>query len=152
MAFGVGICPTKDLEAAGVKIGLGVDGSASNDSSNMMEAARHSLMLQRLRYGHGALSPYDALRWATEGSAGCLGRDDIGRIAPGLEADLAFYRLDEPRFSGAQDPIAALVLCGAHHADRVMVAGRWRVIEGAPEGVDLGALVAKHTTAARAFA
>ena len=152
MAFGVGICPTKDLEAAGAKIGLGVDGSASNDSSNMMEAARHSLMLQRLRYGHAALSPYDALRWATEGSAGCLGRDDIGRIAPGLEADLAFYRLDEPRFSGAQDPIAACVLCGAYRADRVMVAGRWRVIEGAPEGVDLEALIAKHKAAARAFA
>ncbi len=151
MAFGVGICPTKDLEAAGVTIGLGVDGSASNNSSNMMEAARHSLMLQRLRYGHAALSPYDALRWAAEGSARCLGREDIGRIAPGLEADLALYKLDEPRFSGAQDPIAALVLCGAHRADRVMVAGRWRVIDGAPEGIDLGALVAKHKAAARAF-
>ena len=152
MAFGVGICPSKDLGAAGVAIGLGVDGSASNDSSNMMEAARHALMLQRLRYGHAALSPYDALRWATEGSARCLGRDDVGRIAPGLEADLALYRLDEPRFSGAQDPIAALVLCGAHRADRVMVAGRWRVIEGAPEGIDLEALIAKHRAEARAFA
>ena len=151
MAFGVGICPTKELEAAGVAIGLGVDGSASNDSSNMMEAARHALMLQRLRYGHAAVSPYDALRWATEGSARCLGRDDIGRIAPGMEADLALFRLDEPRFSGAQDPIAALVLCGAHRADRVMVAGRWRVIDGAPEGVDLGALVARHKAAAKAF-
>ncbi|HKN30255.1 MAG TPA: 8-oxoguanine deaminase [Roseiarcus sp.] len=152
MAFGVGICPTKDLEAAGVAIGLGVDGSASNDSSNMMEAARHALMLQRMRYGHAALSAHDALRWATEGSARCLGRDDVGRIAPGLEADLALYRLDEPRFSGAHDPLAALVLCGAHRADRVMVAGRWRVIEGAPEGVDLEALIAKHKAAARAFA
>jgi len=152
MAFGVGVCPTRDLEAAGVAIGLGVDGSASNDSSNMMEAARHALMLQRLRYGHAAISPYDALRWATVGSARCLSREDIGRIAPGLEADLAFYRLDDPRFSGAQDPIAALVLCGAHRADRVMVAGRWRVIEGEPEGVDLAALMAKHRAAAKAFA
>ena len=152
MAFGVGICPTRELEAAGVAIGLGVDGSASNNSSNMMEAARHALMLQRLRYGHAAVSPYDALRWATEGSARCLGRDDIGRIAPGMEADLALYRLDEPRFSGAQDPIAALALCGAHRADRVMVAGRWRVIEGAPEGVDLAALVARHKAAAKVFA
>src|SRR5208282_3724861 len=152
MAFGVGICPTKDLEAAGVAIGLGVDGSASNDSSNMMEAARHALMLQRMRYGHAALSAHDALRWATEGSARCLGRDDVGRIAPGLEADLALYRLDEPRFSGAHDPLAALVLCGAHRADRVMVAGRWRVIDGAPEGVDVEALIAKHKAAARAFA
>jgi len=132
-------------------VGLGVDGSASNDSSNMMEAVRHSLMLARLRYGHAAVSPYDALRWATEGSARCLGRDDVGRIAPGLQADLAFYWLDEPRFSGAQDFVAALALCGAHRADRVMVAGRWRVVDGAPEGVDLEALIARHKAAARAF-
>ena len=117
----------------------------------MMEAVRHSLMLQRSRYGH-AVSPYDALRWATEGSAKNLGRDDIGAIAPGMQADLALFTLDEPRFSGAQDPIAALVLCGAHRADRVMVAGRWRVINGMPEGVDLAALIAKHKAAARAFA
>jgi 8-oxoguanine deaminase len=152
MAFGVGICPTQALEAAGVAIGLGVDGSASNDSSNMMEAARHALLLQRLRYGHAAVSPYDALRWATQGSARCLGRDDVGAIAPGMEADLALYRLDEPRFSGAHDPIAALVLCGAHRADRVMVAGRWRVIDGAPEGIDLAALAARHRAMAKAFA
>jgi 8-oxoguanine deaminase len=151
MTFGVGVCPTKDLEAAGVPTGLGVDGSASNDSSNMMEAVRHSLMLARLRYGHSAATPYDALRWATEGSARCLGRDDIGGIAPGMQADLALFLLEEPRFSGAQDPIAALALCGAHRADRVMVAGRWRVMNGAPEGVDLDAVVARHRTAARAF-
>ncbi len=152
MAFGVGICPTRELEAAGSPVGLGVDGSASNDSSNIMEAARHALMLQRLRYGHAAVGPYDALRWATEGGARCLGRDDIGRIGAGMQADLALYRLDEPRFSGAQDPIAALVLCGAHAADRVMVAGRWRVIDGRPEGVDLDDLIATHEAAAKAFA
>jgi 8-oxoguanine deaminase len=152
MAFGMGVCPTKELEAAGVAIGLGVDGSASNDSSNMMEAVRHSLMLQRLSYGPAAVTPYDALRWGTQGSARCLGRDDVGAIAVGMQADLALFTLDEPRFSGAQDPIAALALCGAHRADRVMVAGRWRVIDGEPEGVDLAALIAKHKAAARAFA
>ena len=152
MAFGLGVCPTHELEAAGVAIGLGVDGSASNDSSNMMEAVRHSLMLARLRYGPSIVGPLDALRWATEGSARCLGRDDIGRIAPGLEADLALYTLDEPRFSGAQDPIAALALCGAHRADRVMIAGRWRVIDSAPEGVDLDGLIARHKALAKAFA
>jgi 8-oxoguanine deaminase len=152
MLFAQGICPTVDLEAAGVAIGLGVDGSASNDSSNMMEAVRHSMMLGRLRYGPSAVTPYDALRWGTQGSARCLGRDDIGTIAVGMQADLALFTLDEPRFSGAQDLIAALALCGAHRADRVMVAGRWRVIDGAPEGVDLKALIAKHKAAARAFA
>ena len=140
------------MEAAGVAIGLGVDGSASNDSSNMMEAVRCSLMLQRLRYGHAALSPYDALRWATEGSARCLGRDDIGRIAPGLEADLALYRSTSRAFPARRTRSRRLVLCGAHRADRVMVAGRWRVIDGAPEGIDLEALIAKHKAAARAFA
>ncbi len=152
MAFGVGISPTRQLEAAGSPIGLGVDGSASNDSSNIMEAARHALMLQRLRYGHAAIGPYDALRWASEGGARCLGRDDIGRIGAGMQADLALYRIDEPRYSGAQDPIAALILCGAHAADRVMVAGRWRVIDGRPEGVDLDDLIARHKAAAKAFA
>jgi 8-oxoguanine deaminase len=81
-----------------------------------------------------------------------LGRDDIGAIAVGMQADLALFTLDEPSFSGAQDPIAALVLCGAHRADRVMVANRWRVIDGEPEGVDLAALIAKHKAVARAFA
>jgi 8-oxoguanine deaminase len=151
MAFGMGVCPTKELEAAGVAIGLGVDGSASNDSSNMMEAVRHSLLLQRLSYGPSAVTPYDALDWATQGSARCLGRDDIGAIEPGRQADLALFTLDEPRFSGAQDPIAALALCGAHRADRVMVSGTWRVIDGRPEGVDVDALIAKHKAAARAF-
>jgi 8-oxoguanine deaminase len=117
-----------------------------------MEAVRHSLLLQRLSYGPSAVTPYDALRWGTLGSAHCLGRDDIGAIAPGMQADLALFTLDEPRFSGAQDPIAALALCGAHRADRVMVAGAWRVIDGSPEGVDLPALIARHKAAARAFA
>jgi len=152
MLLAMGVCPTKDLEAAGAPVGLGVDGSASNDSSNMMEAVRHSLMLGRLRYGASSLSHLDALRWASEGSARCLGRDDIGRIAVGLEADLAMFTLEEPRFSGAHDPIAALVLCGAHRADRVMIGGRWRVVDGAPLGVDLAALVAEHKRAALAFA
>jgi 8-oxoguanine deaminase len=151
MVLASGICPTKELDAAGAPVGIGVDGSASNDSSNMMEAVRHALMIGRLRYGASAVTHLDVLRWATEGSARCLGRDDIGRIAVGLEADLALFTLDEPRFSGAHDPLAALVLCGAHRADRVMVAGQWRVIDGAPVGVDLAALVVEHKAAARAF-
>jgi 8-oxoguanine deaminase len=152
MVLASGICPTCELEAAGAPLGLGVDGSASNDSSNMMEAVRHALMIGRLRYGAAALTHLDALRWATEGSARCLGRDDVGRIAPGMQADLALFRLDEPRFSGAHDPLAALVLCGAHRADRVMVGGVWRVIDAAPVGLDLADLVAEHRQAARAFA
>ena len=132
MVLASGTCRTVELEAAGATIGLGVDGSASNDASNMMEALRHALMIGRLRYGADAITHHDVIRWATEGSARCLGRSDIGRIAPGLQADLALYRLDEPRFAGAHDPLAALVLCGATRADRVMVGGAWRVTDGAP--------------------
>jgi 8-oxoguanine deaminase len=152
MVLASGICRTCELEAAGSPLGLGVDGSASNDSSNMMEAARHALMIGRLRYGADKVTHLDVLRWATEGSARCLGRSDVGRIAEGFEADLALYTLDEPRFSGAHDPLAALVLCGAHRADRVMVAGGWRVVDGAPVGLDLGALIAQHKAAAAKFA
>jgi 8-oxoguanine deaminase len=152
MVLASGICRTCELEAAGSPLGLGVDGSASNDSSNMMEAVRHALMIGRLRYGADKVTHLDVLRWATEGSARCLGRSDIGRIEEDLEADLALFTLDETRFSGAHDPLAALVLCGAHRADRVMIAGEWRVVDGEPVGLDLRALISEHKTAARDFA
>ncbi len=149
MVLASGICRTRELEAAGAPVGLAVDGSASSDASNLIQEARHALMLGRLRYG-ATLSHLEALRWATEGSARCLGRADIGRIEEGRQADLALFTLDELRFSGAGDPLAALVLCGAHRADRVMVAGEWRVIDGLPLGVDLARLRAEHGSAARA--
>ena len=152
MVLASGVCRTCELEKAGASVGLGVDGSASNDSSNMMEAVRHALMIGRLRYGASAITHLDVLRWGTEGSARCLGRDDIGKIEVGRQADLALFTLDEPRFSGGHDPLATLVLCGAHRADRVMVGGRWRVVDGAPVGVDLTKLIADHRQAARQFA
>ena len=148
-----GFCKTRELEAAGAPVGLGVDGSASNDSSNLMEGVRHALMVNRLHYrSAAAVTHLDALRWATEGSARCLGRDDIGVIAAGKQADLAMFTLDELRFSGAHDPLAALVLCGAHRADRVMVAGDWRVEGGLPLGIDTAELRHLHRAAARRFA
>ncbi len=145
-----GTCPACSLEAAGVPVGLGVDGSASNDASNLMAEVRAALLLQRSNNGM-SVSHLDALRWATSGSAECLGRPELGRIAVGAAADLAFFTLDELRFSGAGDPIAALVLCGAHTADRVMVAGRWVVEDGAVPGLDLGELRQRHGSAARAL-
>ncbi len=148
-----GFCRTRELEAAGAPLGLGVDGSASNDGSNLMEELRHALLVNRLRYeSAAAVTARDVIRWATQGSARCLGRSDIGTIAPGFQADLALYRLDELRFSGAHDPVAALVLCGAHRADRVMVAGRWRVVDGAIPGLDLAALRRAHGAASRRYA
>ena len=148
MILASGCCPVRGLEAAGAPVGLGVDGSASNDSSNLIETARHAFLLQRLMHGAEHISHKDALRWATRGSAACLGRADIGAIAPGLQADLALYRLDELRFSGAGDPLAALILCGATRADRVMVGGRWVVEDGAIPGLDLPALIHAHSRAA----
>lgn len=151
MVLASGICRTVELEGAGVKLGLGVDGSASNDASNMMEALRHALMVGRLRYGAPAITHRDVIRWGTEGSARCLGRSDIGRIAPGYQADLALFTVEDSRFAGAHDPLAALVLCGATRADRVMVGGRWRVIDGMPVGIDLHRLIADQRQAARRF-
>jgi 8-oxoguanine deaminase len=108
-------------------------------------------MINRLTYDAASVTHLDAFRWATAGSARLLGRQDIGTIAAGKQADLAFFTLDELRFSGAGDPLAALVLCGAHAADRVMVKGAWRVEDGAPKGVDVARLRAEHGAAAKAF-
>ena len=146
-----GHCPVCEMERIGVRIGIGVDGSASNDSSNLMQEVRAAFLLQRSRYGVKAVSHKDALRWATKGSAACVGRNDIGEISKGKMADLALFKLDEPRFSGAGDPLAALVLCGAHRADRVMVGGRWVVEDGQIPGLDLGELMKRHAAAARSL-
>ncbi len=148
MRLASGICPTVELTDAGAPVGLGVDGSASNDASNMILEARQALYLQRLRYGAEAITPERALTWATRGSAKLLGRDDIGELAVGKQADLALFKLDELRFSGSHDPISALLLCGADRADRVMVGGKWRVIDGQVEGLDVKALIAQHRKAA----
>ena len=152
MVLASGLCPALDLAAAGVPVGIGVDGSASEDASNLVQEVRHALQVQRLRYGAARVGHLDVLGWATAGSAACLGRGDIGHIAPGKQADLALFKLDEPRFSGAGDPLAALVLCGAHRADRVMAGGAWRVEDGAIVGLDLEALMARHREAARSLA
>jgi 8-oxoguanine deaminase len=144
-----GTCPVCAMEEAGMHIGIGVDGSASNDASNLMQEVRAAFLLQRSRYGVNKVSHRDALRWATKGSAACVGRTDIGEIAAGAQADLALFKLDELRFSGSGDPLAALVLCGAHHADRVMVGGRWIVENGQIPGLDLAALMRRHSTASR---
>lgn len=147
--LGSGCCPVCELEEAGVGIGLGVDGSASNDCSNLMQEVRAAFLVQRARYGVTRVSHRDALRWATRGSAACVGRPELGEIAVGNMADLALFKLDELRFSGHGDPIAALVLCGAHRADRVMVGGRWVVENGRIPNLDMLDLIARHTAIAQ---
>ncbi|MGR5296016.1 8-oxoguanine deaminase [Vibrio mediterranei] len=148
MMLASGICKNNELEKAGVKVGLGVDGSASNDGSNLIAEARMAMYLQRLRYGSNNVTHFDALRWATSGSARAMGRTDIGELSVGKQADIAMFKLDDIRFSGSHDPLAALLLCGAQQADRVMVAGQWRVHDGAVMGVDMPQLIERHKAAA----
>ena len=149
MTLASGLCPACALQNAGSPVGLGVDGSASNDASNAIEEVRAALMLQRLREGAGAFDHIDALRLATQGSAKCLGRDDIGTLESGKQADLALFKLDELRHSGYHDPLAALVLCGASRADRVMIGGEWKVIDARASHIDETDLIRRHSNAAQ---
>ena len=148
MVLASGICRVNELRAAGSPVGLGVDGSASNDHSNLMQEVRQALLIQRLRYQADEFTHLDALHLATKGSAQVLRRDDIGELAPGKRADIAFFKLDEPRFSGAHDPLAALVLCGASQADAVMINGDWKVRDKQWLGGDIRQLMANHQQAA----
>lgn len=152
MLLASGICPALALERAGVPLGLGVDGSASNDGSNMIQEVRQAFLIQRLKYPASEITHQKVIEWGTKGSARCLGREDIGAIAVGKQADLALFKLDELRFSGAGDPLAALILCGASAADRVMVGGKWRVEDGALVDFELEALIARQRTLAAKLA
>ena len=149
MMLASGICHSLELEDAGSIIGLGVDGSASNDGSNMISELRQAMYLQRLRYGASKITHQKTYNWATKGSAALLGRDDIGEIAVGKQADLTLFKLDEMRFSGSHDSLAALLLCGAQKADRVMIAGNWKVVDGQIVGRDVSELMSRHSDAAK---
>jgi len=149
MMLAAGICRSLELEEAGCAVGLGVDGSASNDGSNMIAELRQGMYLQRLRYGASTITHEHVYEWASTGSAKLLGRNDIGEIEIGKQADLAFFKLDELRFSGSHNPLAALLLCGAQRADRVMVAGQWRVVDGKIVDKDEAELIHRHSDAAK---
>jgi cytosine/adenosine deaminase-related metal-dependent hydrolase len=145
MRLGSGIAPIGQMRGAGVKIGLGVDGSSSNDSGNLLNEARQALLLQRVARGADAMSARTALELATRGGASVLNRDDIGSLAPGMAADLAVFDLSSLAFAGAlDDPVAALVLCGSVPASYTIVNGRVVVSKGAVTTLDLGALVRRH--------
>lgn len=152
MVLASGICPTLDLEMSGCHIGLGVDGSASNDCSNLMQEVRQAFMLQRLKYGAEAVSHEDALRWATSGGAALFKRTDLGQLAVGNAADIAFYDLEEMRFSGHGDPIAALVLCGAHRVKHLLINGDWKVKNYEVPNLDMEKLQFDHRAAAAKLA
>ena len=152
MRLASGIAPVRAMRDAGVKVGLGVDGSASNDSSHLLAEARQALLLQRVGGNPAALGAPEALEIATLGGASVLGRDDIGALAPGMAADFIGYRLERLGFAGAlHDPLAALVFCTPPAVDLSVINGRVRVHDGEIVGLDLAALVRRHDALSRAL-
>ena len=131
MMIGAGMCPVREMREAGVNVGLGCDGSAAHDASDLWGEVRQAMLLARLRGGAAAFSARDALELATRGSAACLGRDDIGSIEVGKRADLACFPLDGISVSGAVlDPVEAAVRCAVRGARITVVEGRVVVEEG----------------------
>ena len=130
LRLGAGVAPVRQLLDAGVRVGLGVDGSASNERGDLLFEVRQALLVARGRGGPTALTAREALRLATRGSAAILGRDDLGAIEPGRCADLAVWRTDMIELAGARDPVAGLVFSAPHRVDRLLVGGENIVREG----------------------
>ena len=150
MRLASGIAPVRAYLDAGVKVGLGVDGSASNDSSHLLAEARMAMLLQRVTGNPRGLTAREALYLATRGGAAVLGRDDIGQLAPGFAADFIGFRLDRLDYAGAlHDPVAALVFCTPQRVDLSVIHGRVVVEEGHLLTVDLGPIVERHNRIAR---
>lgn len=150
MRLGSGIAPVRRMLDAGVSVGLGVDGSASNDSSHMLGEVRQSLLLQRVGFGPEAMTARQALEMATLGGAKVLGRDDIGSIAPGKAADLVAFDLGTIGFAGGlHDPVAALVFNAVPGVAWSIINGRTVVREGRLATIDLAPLIARHNRLAR---
>jgi len=154
MRLGSGIAPIREMLDAGVKVGLAVDGAASNDRSSLLDEARQALLLQRVQKGASALTVIEALQIGTKGSASVLGRDDLGVLAEGMAADIIGFRTDRLEFSGGavHDPVAALILCPSYTVDFSVINGELVVVDGKIKGVDLERLIARHNELARAMA
>ena len=146
MILGSGIAPVVPLMDTDVKISLGVDGAASNDTSNMIREIRQAMLLQRVRYGAESFSARDALYIATMGGASVLHREnEIGSIEPGKAADLIAFDLTQIEFAGGlSDPVAALVHCGADRVDFAMVNGEFRVRDGRLVDESIYRLIPRH--------
>jgi 8-oxoguanine deaminase len=164
MRLSSGILPLRKMLDAGVPVGLGVDGSASNDAAHMLNEARQAMLLARVGralddfgcdHGPAEMTPRDSLRVATRGGAQVLGRaHDIGQIAPGYCADIAMFRTDTLAMAGGaiHDPVGALMLCASQNADYTVVNGRVVVREGQLATVDLGPLIERHNQLAMQLA
>ncbi|NRB17334.1 MAG: 8-oxoguanine deaminase [Rhodobacteraceae bacterium] len=146
--LGSGIAPVRQMRDAGVPVGLGVDGSASNDAANLIGEARQSMLLQRVQNGADAMSAYEALEIATRGGADVLGRPDCGRLAPGKRADIAIWDTTGVSSSGSWDP-AALLLAGPSQVKHLFVEGRQIVRGGEITTVELPQLLQRHKALAQ---
>jgi cytosine/adenosine deaminase-related metal-dependent hydrolase len=150
MRLASGIAPVKRMRLAGVPVGLGVDGSASNDGAQMVAEVRQALLLQRVGFGPDAMTAREALEIATLGGAAVLGRDDIGALAPGMAADFVSFDLRQPLFAGAlADPVAALVFCAPSQVAHSVIGGRQVVKDGVLATVELGPVIERHNRLAQ---
>ncbi len=149
--LGSGIAPVRAMRDAGVKVGLGVDGSASNDIGNLAAEARQVMLLQRVQSGADAMSAREALEIATRGGAQVLGRDDCGQIAVGMRADIAVWDANGIENAGSWDP-AALLLAGPTKVDALFVEGRQIVAEGRMTSIDMGKAITRQNDLARKLA
>ncbi|WP_374481361.1 8-oxoguanine deaminase [Zoogloea sp.] len=154
MRLASGIAPIPAMRTAGVAVGLGVDGSASNDGADLLGEARQAMLLARVGHGPAAMNARQALELATLGGAKVLGRDDIGALAPGMSADLIAFRSDSLNLAGGavHDPVAALVFCAPDAVDLSLINGKWVVEDGKLQTVDLSSILAHHNRLARQLA
>ncbi len=150
--LGSGIAPVRAMRDAGVKVGLGVDGSASNDAGNLMLEARQSLLLQRVARGADAMSAREALEIATLGGAKVLGRPDCGSLVVGKRADIAIWDVSGIEAAGSWDPVASLILCGPTRVRDLFVEGRQVVRSGQMATLDLPRVIERQNQLARALA
>jgi cytosine/adenosine deaminase-related metal-dependent hydrolase len=130
LRLGAGVAPVREMLDAGVHVGLGVDGSASNERGDLMYEVKQALLVARGRGGPRAMTVREALRLGTRGGAAVLGRDDIGSLEAGKRADIAVWRTDGLELAGAADPVAGLVFSGPHRVDRLYVGGAPVVRDG----------------------
>ena len=151
--LGSGIAPVRQMRDAGVKLGLGVDGSASNDAGHLLQEARQAMLLQRVARGADAMSAREALEIATRGGAEVLGRGgECGRIVQGYRADIAVWDMRGLEAAGSWDPVASLVLCGPHRVRDLLVEGKRVVRDGQIETLDLPKLIERQNRLAMRLA
>ena len=147
--LGSGIAPLRAMRDAGVKVGLGVDGSASNDAGNLILEARQAMLLQRVARGADAMSARETLELATLGGAQVLNRPDCGALIPGKRADIAIWDVSGIESAGSWDPVASLILCGPTRVRDLIVEGREIVREGQIKTFDLACAITRQNRLAQ---